>query len=185
LYDFHTLQLILGKLLPQEKLDALMADHFATFITDYDLDALKSAHIDTLRIPVTYNTFIPEANRTDNFPRGELKALDVYIFLHRYSDDSFIERVLDYGMTIWLDLIATSTNQLGTLEQHGNTVTPETARQVVKYIAKKYDARVISFPSPNLIVGCNNRLSSSRRQIPKYTIKSHSTRSEIYRENQK
>ena len=53
-----------------------MADHFATFITDYDFKELKSAHIDTLRIPVTYNVFIPEANRTDNFPKGERKALD-------------------------------------------------------------------------------------------------------------
>lgn len=161
-----------------------MADHFATFITDYDLDALKSAHINTVRIPVTYNMFIPEANRTDSFPRGELKALDVYSFHHRYSNDSFIERVLDYGMTIWLDLIATSTNQLGALE-HGNTVTPETARQVVKYIAKKYDARVRSLLSLNLNAGCHNRLSSSRHQIPKYTIKSYSTRSEVHHKNQK
>ena len=56
-----------------------MADHFATFITDYDLEELKSANIDTLRVPVTYNLFIPEANRTDNFPRGESKALDAYV----------------------------------------------------------------------------------------------------------
>lgn len=56
-----------------------MADHFATFITHYDLEVLKSAHINTLRIPVSYNTFLPEANRTDSFPRGERNALDVYL----------------------------------------------------------------------------------------------------------
>lgn len=63
--------------MPQEKLDALMADHFATFITDYDLDTLKSANIHTLRIPVSYNAFLPEADRTDKFPKGEGRALDM------------------------------------------------------------------------------------------------------------
>jgi aryl-phospho-beta-D-glucosidase BglC (GH1 family) len=53
-----------------------MADHFATFITDYDLEELKAAKIDTVRIPVSYNVFIPEANRTDQFPRHEREALD-------------------------------------------------------------------------------------------------------------
>jgi aryl-phospho-beta-D-glucosidase BglC (GH1 family) len=71
--------LIQGKLLPQEKLDLLMADHFATFITDYDLEELKAAKIDTIRIPVSYNVFIPEANRTDKFPRQEREALDRYL----------------------------------------------------------------------------------------------------------
>jgi aryl-phospho-beta-D-glucosidase BglC (GH1 family) len=56
-----------------------MADHFATFMTDYDLERIKSANVDTLRIPVTYNMFIEEATRTDNFPRGEQAALDVYV----------------------------------------------------------------------------------------------------------
>lgn len=54
-----------------------MADHFATFITDDDLETLKSANIHSLRIPVTYNTFIPEADRTDKFPKGESRALDM------------------------------------------------------------------------------------------------------------
>jgi aryl-phospho-beta-D-glucosidase BglC (GH1 family) len=58
-----------------------MADHFATFLTDYDLESIKSAHIHTLRIPVSYSTFISEKNRTDHFPRGERAALDVYVFL--------------------------------------------------------------------------------------------------------
>ena len=48
-------------------------------------------------------------------------------------------------MNIWLDLMATPNNQLGMLEQYGNTVTPETARTVIKYIAKKYDPRVCHF----------------------------------------
>jgi hypothetical protein len=56
---------------------------------------------------------------------------------------SFIERVLDYDMTVWLDLIATPNNQLGMLEQYGDTVTPEIARHVIKHIAKKYDPRVL------------------------------------------
>lgn len=71
-----------GKLLSKEKLDSLMADHFSTFITNYDLEVLKSAHIDTLRIPVSYNMFLPETTRTDSFPRGERRALDVYISGH-------------------------------------------------------------------------------------------------------
>jgi hypothetical protein len=45
-------------------------------------------------------------------------------------------------MTVWLDLIATPNNKLGILEEHGNTVTAETARKVIKNIAKKYDPRV-------------------------------------------
>ena len=45
-------------------------------------------------------------------------------------------------MTVWLDLIATPNNQLGVLEEFGNTVTPDIARRVVKYIADKYDATV-------------------------------------------
>jgi aryl-phospho-beta-D-glucosidase BglC (GH1 family) len=53
-----------------------MADHYASFITEFDFEVLKSARIDTLRIPVQYNAFIPEANRTDAHPRGEAKALD-------------------------------------------------------------------------------------------------------------
>ena len=79
----HLLQtsLTTGKILPQEKLDTLMADHFATFITDYDLVSIKSAHVDTLRIPVSYNLFIAEHNRTDTFPKGELLALDRYVLL--------------------------------------------------------------------------------------------------------
>ena len=56
--------------------DFLMEDHFTTFITDHDLGLLKSAHIDTVRIPVTYTMFLPKENRTANFPKGELKALD-------------------------------------------------------------------------------------------------------------
>lgn len=68
--------LISGNLLPQDKLDLLMEDHFATFITDHDLGLLKSAHIDTVRIPVTYSMFLPKENRTGNFPKGELRALD-------------------------------------------------------------------------------------------------------------
>jgi aryl-phospho-beta-D-glucosidase BglC (GH1 family) len=56
-----------------------MADHFATFITDYDLEELKAAKIDTVRIPVSYNVFIPEANRTDHFPHHEREALDRYL----------------------------------------------------------------------------------------------------------
>lgn len=70
--------LTLGKLLPQDKLDAIMADHYSTFITDYDLGSLKNAHIHSLRIPVSYNVFLPEANRTDNFPHGQKRALDQY-----------------------------------------------------------------------------------------------------------
>ena len=68
----------LGKLLPQDKLNAIMADHYNTFITDFDLAILKDAHIHSLRISVSYNVFLPEANRTDNFPHGERKALDQY-----------------------------------------------------------------------------------------------------------
>jgi len=71
---------ILGKLLPQDKLDAIMADHYDTFITDYDLETLRNAHIHSLRIVVPYNVFLPDANRTDNFPVGEKKALDTYVF---------------------------------------------------------------------------------------------------------
>jgi hypothetical protein len=48
-------------------------------------------------------------------------------------------------MNVWLDLMATPNNQLGALEQYGNTVTPETARNVIKHIAKKYDSRVFHF----------------------------------------
>jgi aryl-phospho-beta-D-glucosidase BglC (GH1 family) len=54
-----------------------MAHHFATFISDYDLESLKSAHIDTIRIPVTYDLFLPEAGRTGTYPKGEMKALDM------------------------------------------------------------------------------------------------------------
>jgi len=59
-----------------------MSNHFATFITNSDLEVLKSAHVDSLRIPVSYNMFLPEANRTDSFARGEREALDVYISDH-------------------------------------------------------------------------------------------------------
>ena len=45
-------------------------------------------------------------------------------------------------MTVWLDLIATPTNQLGTLEHFGNTVTPDVARRVMRYISKKYHPQV-------------------------------------------
>jgi hypothetical protein len=48
-------------------------------------------------------------------------------------------------MTVWLDLIATPNTQLGVLEEFGNTITPNIARDVVKTIAKKYDPRVL-FP---------------------------------------
>jgi hypothetical protein len=68
--------LTLGKLLPQAALDSLMADHFATFVTDDDLDQLRSTYIESIRIPVSYNTFIPEANRTDIFPSGEFEGLN-------------------------------------------------------------------------------------------------------------
>jgi aryl-phospho-beta-D-glucosidase BglC (GH1 family) len=54
-----------------------MADHFANFITDNDLKTLRSANIHSLRIPITYNTFIPENNRTDKFPKGERRAVDM------------------------------------------------------------------------------------------------------------
>jgi hypothetical protein len=54
----------------------------------------------------------------------------------------FIERVLDHGMTVWLDLLATPNDKLGVLEEFGSTVTPDEALKVVKYIAKKYDPRV-------------------------------------------
>jgi len=56
-----------------------MADHYASFVTDFDFETLKSAKIDSLRIPVSYNVFIPEGNRTDAHPKGEAKALDMYI----------------------------------------------------------------------------------------------------------
>jgi aryl-phospho-beta-D-glucosidase BglC (GH1 family) len=55
-----------------------MADHYNTFITDYDLETLKNAHIHSVRIPISYNAFLSEANRTDKFPHGEKKALDMY-----------------------------------------------------------------------------------------------------------
>ena len=48
-------------------------------------------------------------------------------------------------MTIWLDLAVNPAHQLGKLGQYGNTVIPETARQVVEYITKTYDPRVLSF----------------------------------------
>jgi len=57
-------------------------------------------------------------------------------------NDRFIDRVLDHGITVWLDLIATPTNELGSLEQFGNTVTPEVARRVMRYISRKYHPRV-------------------------------------------
>ena len=60
-----------------------MADHYATFITDYDLESIKSAHVHTLRIPVSYNVFISPEDRTDRFPKGEKEALNVYVF--RYA----------------------------------------------------------------------------------------------------
>jgi hypothetical protein len=45
-------------------------------------------------------------------------------------------------MTVWLDLIAAPTKQLGTLEQFGNTVTADVARRVLRYISKKYHPQV-------------------------------------------
>jgi len=54
----------------------------------------------------------------------------------------FIDRVLNHGMTVWLDLIATPTVELGSLEQFGNTVTPDVARKVVRYISRKYNPKV-------------------------------------------
>lgn len=54
-----------------------MKDHYASFITDFNLETFKSARIDSLRIPVSYNLFIPEVNRTDTYPKGEARALDV------------------------------------------------------------------------------------------------------------
>src|SRR5271163_4697965 len=75
--------LIIGELLPQDKLDSLMQDHWATFITDYDFSQLKEATIDSLRIPVSYNVFIPEGERTDKFPKGQVLELDKY---QRFSD---------------------------------------------------------------------------------------------------
>jgi aryl-phospho-beta-D-glucosidase BglC (GH1 family) len=53
-----------------------MSAHFKTFITDNDLEMLQDAGVDTVRIPVSYYTFLPEANRTDVFPQGEGKGLD-------------------------------------------------------------------------------------------------------------
>jgi aryl-phospho-beta-D-glucosidase BglC (GH1 family) len=77
MYQTPAWQLNSGQLLPQENLNSLMAHHFATFITDHDLETLRSANIHSLRIPVTYNTFLPEANRTDKFPKGEARELDM------------------------------------------------------------------------------------------------------------
>lgn len=45
-------------------------------------------------------------------------------------------------MTVWLDLIAIPNNHLGKLEVHGNEITPEIAKKVIKTISKKYDSRV-------------------------------------------
>ena len=70
-----------------------MADHFAKFVTNFDLEVLESAHIDTLRIPVSYDMFLPEANRTESFPRGERKALDMYL-----SDHIFLTSVSLKGL---------------------------------------------------------------------------------------
>jgi len=48
-------------------------------------------------------------------------------------------------MDVWLDVMATPNNQLGKLEEYGNTVAPETARHVIKHIVKKYNPKVCIF----------------------------------------
>lgn len=58
------------------------------------------------------------------------------------SNYSFIERALEYGMQVWLDLMANHNNHLGRMEKYEKVVTPETATYVVKQIAKQYDSRV-------------------------------------------
>ena len=87
-------------------------------------------------------------------------------------------------MNVWLDLMATPNNQLGTFEQYGNTVTPETARNVIKHIAKKYDPRVLPFSRKLITLGCNDNPCSSRHYLSKYTIKPPSSRPKVHKENQ-
>jgi aryl-phospho-beta-D-glucosidase BglC (GH1 family) len=123
-----------------------MGEHFDTFISDHDFSILKESGIDTLRIPVTYSMFLPKANRTDNFPKGEIRALDVYVSFSLPAHLRFIERALEYDLKIWLDLMANYNNHLGQMQKYGWEITPETAKYVVKQIAKKYDPRVSPYP---------------------------------------
>jgi aryl-phospho-beta-D-glucosidase BglC (GH1 family) len=58
----------------------------------------------------------------------------------------FIERALEYDLKIWLDLMANYNNHLGQLQEYGWEITSETAKYVVKQIAKKYDPRVCHYP---------------------------------------
>jgi len=143
----YGLKLTTVKLLPQEKFDDLMADHFATFITNYDLDTLNAANIDTIRIPVTYNTFVSERNRTDVFPKGERTALNKYSLLLHGFNSRFIQRVLEHGMDVWLDLMVSHNNQLGVQERSGN-VDPDVVRRAIEYIGRTYDSRVAMPPIP-------------------------------------
>ena len=68
-------------------------------------------------------------------------------------------------MTVWLDLIVTPTNQLGTLEELGNTVTPELARRVVRFISRKYHPRVMSEQAKFLTIGRHHYSRSSRYSL--------------------
>jgi hypothetical protein len=88
-------------------------------------------------------------------------------------------------MTVWLDLMATPNNHLGTLEQYGNTVTPESVRQVIGHIAKNYDSkgRLLSIEILTYVV-CDNNPGSSRRNISKNTFQSQSARHKIRQRNQ-
>jgi len=80
--------LISGELVPQDKLDSLMQEHWASFITDYDFSLLKEATIDSLRIPAPYSVFLSEGERTDKFPKGQALALDKY---HRFCDTANVD----------------------------------------------------------------------------------------------
>jgi len=77
-------------------------------------------------------------------------------------------------MTVWLDLIATPNKHLGQLEIHGNEITPEIAKKVIKAISKKYDSRVCSlffflyFHSD--LIGRDYRFGPPRHHISQQTL---------------
>src|SRR5271170_8143903 len=100
------------------------------------------------------------------------------------SKDRFIDRVLDHGMTVWLDLVATPTNQLGSFEEFGNTVTPEVARRVVRYISKKYHSQV----DPRrkyLTTGCYNCSGSFGHPFPEHPGEGDCFQSQISQKDEK
>lgn len=74
-------------------------------------------------------------------------------------------------MSVWLDLMATPKSRLGTLELYGDTLIPEAARQVVSYIAHKYDPSVgVSLNSANK-KECQCGSGTSRYYLSQYSCR--------------